>query len=193
MDWLKEYLGDMFEGVKAKLEAAGAKVKLANLAEGGYVAKDKFDAMETRAKTAEKTVTERDASITELKKVDPAQLQTRITELETANATQKTAHEEAVAAMRQDTALNAYLGGHKFTSDLAREAVFAKLKGAALKLGEDGKLVGADDVMKGIREKNPGAFEPPKQESRGLFTPPPQTTPAGSMAAALAERMNVPK
>lgn len=55
-------------------------------------------------------------------------------------------------------AIKSYLNGYKFTSKLAEDAVLAQLKAKELKL-EDGKPIGADDIMAKIKSENPGAFE----------------------------------
>lgn len=51
-----------------------------------------------------------------------------------------------------------FLAGQKFSSELAKSAVMAQMKEKAFKL-EDGKLIGADEFIKEIQEKNPKAFE----------------------------------
>lgn len=55
-------------------------------------------------------------------------------------------------------AVRDFLSGQKFSSELAKSAVFAQMKEKAFKL-EDGKLIGADEFMKEIIEKNPNAFQ----------------------------------
>lgn len=57
-----------------------------------------------------------------------------------------------------DYAVDKYVSGCKFTSDIAKQGVLAALKEKAFKL-EDGKLVGADEFMKTMQKENPAAFE----------------------------------
>lgn len=49
MEFLKEALGEDFEGFKEKIERfgneSGTPLKLANLSEGGYVSREKYDAL----------------------------------------------------------------------------------------------------------------------------------------------------
>ncbi|MEG1619372.1 MAG: phage scaffolding protein [Eubacterium sp.] len=66
--------------------------------------------------------------------------------------------EKDVAKRDYDRAVSDYVSGYKFTSELAKKAAIAEIKGKELKL-EDGKLLGADDLMNGIKTDNPGAFE----------------------------------
>jgi len=68
MEFLKEYLGEeLYKQVAEKL-AKTDKVKLANLADGGYVAKGKFDAETDKVKTLKDDLEKRDADLAELTK-----------------------------------------------------------------------------------------------------------------------------
>nr|DAZ26009.1 MAG TPA: minor structural protein [Caudoviricetes sp.] len=67
-------------------------------------------------------------------------------------------------AQTYDHALDAYLGGYKFTSDLARRGVEKEMKAKGFKL-EEGKFLGADDYMKSVMEANPAAFEQEQEDS----------------------------
>jgi len=57
-----------------------------------------------------------------------------------------------------NSAVDSFLSNYKFTSDLAKKAVFSELKEKEFKF-EDGKLLGAEDYIKSIKESNPTAFE----------------------------------
>ena len=65
--------------------------------------------------------------------------------------------EEDVAKREYERSITDFVGGYEFTSELAKEAAIAKLTAKELKM-EDGKLLGADDLMKEIQKNNPGAF-----------------------------------
>lgn len=68
MEFLKEPLGDeLYNQVAAKLKG-NDKIKLANLADGGYVGKEKFDASETTITDLRKQLADRDKDIATLKK-----------------------------------------------------------------------------------------------------------------------------
>lgn len=83
----------------------------------------------------------------------------------------KKAAEEWEAKYKQDTealktqmstkeyefAVDKFLGGVQFSSELAKKAVFAEFKDKGFKL-EEGKFLGADDYIKGLQETNPAAF-----------------------------------
>ncbi len=84
-------------------------------------------------------------------------------------------------------ALEKYLGGYEFTSELAKKAVLAELKAKEFKL-EDGKFLGVDDYMGQLKENNPGAF---KTETDPLpkITTKPQGEPAANPKIPLSELM----
>jgi hypothetical protein len=63
MEFLKEALGDeLYNQVAAKLKG-NDKIKLANLADGGYVGKEKFDASETTVADLRKQLTDRERTL----------------------------------------------------------------------------------------------------------------------------------
>lgn len=65
-----------------------------------------------------------------------------------------------IAEVQTDALIRDCLSGIEFTSGFAKDGVTAKVKAAGLKVSEDGKsLLGLDDLMKEIREKNPDAFK----------------------------------
>jgi hypothetical protein len=64
---LKEALGEeLYNQVTEKLKG-NDKIKLANLADGGYVGKEKFDASESTIADLKQQLTDRDKDIKELK------------------------------------------------------------------------------------------------------------------------------
>lgn len=80
--------------------------------------------------------------------------------------------EAKIQALTYDHALTECLAGYKFTSNLAREAAALKLKSAKLPLN-DGKIIGADDVISALKKDNPAAFEVPKAGGDALAGAPP--------------------
>lgn len=75
MDFLKEALGDeLYAQVETALKD-NDKIKLANLADGGYVGKEKYAALETEKEALQSQLDDQNAQLEELKKVDVAALQ----------------------------------------------------------------------------------------------------------------------
>lgn len=73
MDFLKELFGDKaltFDELKAAVEAASDKIKVANLKDGGYVDKDKFTAKEAELNLIKEQVAAANKQIDDFKKLD---------------------------------------------------------------------------------------------------------------------------
>lgn len=179
-DWLKTILGDdLYTQVEPKLTAAGDKVKLANLADGGYVSKDKYDALAAQLTEAKKALGERDGQLAELKKLEPEKLQARITELEAKNVADKQAADQRIAAMEFETALSAALTGAGAKNV---KAVSALLNRDGLKL-TDGAIVGLKEQLDKIKSENAFLFEEERAGGSGFSGKAP---PSGGEDAFLA-------
>lgn len=145
-----EYLKPLFEGgplsfeqMTEKLDAAEG-VKLVNLKDGGYVGKDKFDAMEARANGLQTQLSEANSK---LEGYDPEWKAK-------AQRMQQEADQE-VEAVKFDYALKAALSEAKARSP---EKVAKLIERDAIKL-VDGKLVGLDEQLKALKESDGYLFE----------------------------------
>ena len=149
-----EYLKPFFEGgplsfeqLTEKLDAADG-VKLANLKDGGYVGKDKFDALEARANGLQAQLSEANGK---LEGYDPDW-----------KAKAEAAEQQAaakVADLERGYAAEREAAGLKFSSASARRAFLAELAAKKLPL-QDGRLLGFDDFAKQYKQADPGAFLP---------------------------------
>jgi len=159
LDWLKTILGEAYtEDIDKKISTEIGK---------GFVAKSDFNAVNEAKKTLETSVSDRDKQIEDLKKIDPSALQAEITRLQSENTQKEADYQKQLDDMAYDGAATAHAAGLKFTSDLARKAFIAEIKAANLKMS-DGKLQGADDFTKTMREKNPTAFTPEQRGGGGF-------------------------
>ena len=94
LEWLKTILGDTYtEDIDKKVSAEIGKE---------FVARTDFNAVNETKKELDKTIRERDAQLEELKKVDAAGLQAKITELQESNTQAKTQYEETLKKTRLD-------------------------------------------------------------------------------------------
>ena len=139
------------------------------------------DTWKEKAETAEET-------LKGFEGIDPEQVQTEL-------ATWKKKAEDAEKDRDQKIyerdfadALKAELDGVKFTSEAAKKAVMADIKEAGLKL-KDGKILGLNDLIAQMKEKDASAFVDEEQENAqrnaahfGPVTAPrgQQTPPGGS-------------
>ena len=154
---------DLFEQVKAAIDAANAKepdklkhVRYADLSEGNYVSKEKYSELEAdKSSVAEQLKTAQDL-IEELKKNtngDEA-LQGKLTEYETTVAALKKENE----ALKIESALKlALLDADAKVSDIDY-LIFKAGQAGELKLGEDGKLNGQEDLVSGLKKQYPSNF-----------------------------------
>lgn len=155
MDFLKEYLGEeLYNKVAEKLKD-NDKVKLANLASGEYVGKDKFTASEENIKQLNKQLKDRDKQLDELKKIDAEGLKAEIEELQEANKTTQTEYEGKLQKQQFDFILDKSLGDAKAKNTKAIKALLdmdtIKLDGESLK--------GLDDQLKKLAESDSYLFD----------------------------------
>lgn len=99
------------------------------------------------------------AKIAEFGDTDPAKIKQEAADWKAKAETAETDFKNKLAEMEVSQAIEGAVSGLKFTSKLAKESVVAKVKSAGLKL-TDGKLIGFDDIIKGLKESDAGAFVP---------------------------------
>lgn len=118
--------------------------------------------------------------------IDPAQMNT---ELATWKKKAEDAEKDRDAKLYERDfadALKTALEGIKFSSEAAKKAVMADIKEAGLKL-KDGKILGLNDLISQMKEKDASAFvdeaQQQAQQNAARFTTPrgQQTTPPGTM------------
>ena len=149
---------------KMELSAEVAEKILSEYAKDMAAEQDKLQAAEADRDSYKDKFTAADQSLRELKDKD---IEGTEAELE-AYKQKYDALEKKMAADAYKRTVENYVGGYNFTSDLAKKAVITELLDKELKL-EDGKLLGADDIMKTIKDANPGAFV--AEETGGKKTP----------------------
>lgn len=114
------------------------------------------DKEKERADTAEET----------LKKFDGVDVETMQAELATWQQKAKDAEKDYADKLAQrdfEDALKEEISGYKFTSEAAKEAIMARIRGAGLKVN-DGKILGLSDLLAQMKEKDASAFVDEKQE-----------------------------
>lgn len=150
MEFLKPILGDeLYAQVSEKL--AGSKVKLADLASGMYVSKDKYADIETQLTEARTTITERDTQLNDLKRVgNPAELQAQIAQLQEQHKKDAEAAEQRIVAMQFENALTNALTTAKAKNP---KAVAALIDRQVLKLKGD-NIHGLKEQIEAIRQEN---------------------------------------
>lgn len=167
MDFLKEVLGDeLFNQFSEKVNAYNGNeankeklIKLVNLTDGGYVSKDKYGTLETDYNGKVGELTKAQELIEEMKKSTgkDTELQGKITDYETTIATLQQENE----TLKTENALKFALKDAGAV-DVEYLVFKAKEKGE-LKLGEDGKIKGIDELVTGLKTQLPSQFETKQQ------------------------------
>lgn len=189
MEFLKEALGDeLYDQVAAKLKG-NDKIKLANLAGGGYVGKEKFDASETTIADLRKQLADRDKDIAALKKSsgDNEALTKQLTDLQTKYKTDTEALQNKISQNVLNAALD--LGITKAKGKNSK-AVKALLDTSKLSVKDDGTVDGLDAALDALKKSDGYLFEQveTKPEGNGFHsgTPNPDTPEAKAVADAFA-------
>lgn len=189
MEFLKKLFGTTADGQAEALtyeqlaqKMTEAKLNVADLSTGEYVAKAKYDAKVEELKGISAQLGEANKAIEGFKAMDLEGIQKSADEWkqkyeqETANLKSQMEQKELSFAAER------FFSGYKFTSDVAAAGVRAEFDKQGFKLGEDGTFQGAKEWITGIQEKNPTAFEPKETPS-----PPPAFTAGMSGSGAPAK------
>lgn len=141
--------------------------KVMDSLDGNFVTKTRFNEVNEENKTLKKSVSDRDKQLEDLKKSsgDNEELKKQIETLQQENATQKKAHEAEMTQLRLDNAIDAALtaAGAKNT-----KAVRALLDTSKVKLGEDGKLTGFDDLLSAVQKSDSYLFAEKQQKQQNF-------------------------
>jgi len=160
---------------------------------GNFIPKNRFDEVNNTKKQLEKDVSTRDAQLEELKKAngDAEALQTKITELQTQNATEKSNYEAQVNKMQIDSAVEKSLTSAKAKNTTAVKALLSEFLAKAEMEGETVK--GLDDAVKKLTESEDTKFlfdtAPPTKPGFKGFKPGEKSdnTPGGAPPTSLAD------
>ncbi len=161
---LEEALDEKLYGqVKAAIDAINEKepdklkhIRYEDMSEGNYVLKDKYAALETDKASVDEKLKTAQGLIEQLKKGTKADetLQGKITEFETTVA----ALEAENKKLKTESALKlALLDADAKAADLDY-LMFKAGQNGELKLKEDGKLEGQDDLVSGLKKQYPANF-----------------------------------
>ena len=159
--------------------------KFADLSEGKYVSKDKYEnEVSSREGTINKlneTIKERDKDLKNLKtqlteagtdSEKLAELQTQFGNLQTQYKTDTDNYKAQLGKQAYEFAVKEFASGKKFTSNAAKRDFINSMIAKELKMEGD-KILGADDFVTAYSTDNADAFVVEKQEPQEPQTPPP--------------------
>lgn len=137
--------------------------KVMDSLDGNYVTKTRFNEVNEENKTLKKSVSDRDKQLEDLKKSsgDNEELKKQIETLQQENANQKKAHEAEMTQLRLDNAIDAALAAAGAKNI---KAVRALLDTSKVKVGEDGKLTGFDDLLSAVQKSDSYLFAEKQQK-----------------------------
>lgn len=189
MEFLKDILGDELYGqVEEKLKG-NDKVKLANLADGGYISKAKFDAETGKVRDLTTQLGDRDTQLKNLQTVDADKLNAEIIRLQGENQTQKETYDKQIKSQAKDYAIAEELRSAKAKN---ANAVKALLDDSKITY-KDGNIEGLSDQLKSLKEKESYLFDVEDKPKFNGLTPgeggdkPPQAGAATSLKGAIAQ------
>lgn len=137
--------------------------KVMDSLDGNYVTKTRLNEVNEENKTLKKSVSDRDKQLEDLKKSsgDNEELKKQIETLQQENANQKKAHDAEMTQLRLDNAIDAAL-----TAAGAKniKAVRALIDTSKVKVGEDGKLTGFDDLLSAVQKSDSYLFTEKQQK-----------------------------
>ena len=158
MDFMKSILGEELYGqVEEKVNAHNAaeenkdkQVKIENINGGGYVSKEKYLTLKTKADGLEEQLGTANTEIQSYKEMDIDGIKQKAQEWETKYATDTQALQEKMNQQTYQFEAERYLGNYKFSSELAKKAAVSEFLKKKFQL-QDGKFLGADDFMKQMK------------------------------------------
>lgn len=163
--------------------------KVMDSLDGDFVTKARFNEVNEELKASKKSISDRDKQLEDLKKSagDNTALTQQIADLQKANTDQQKAHEQEIAALKLNNAVEMALSGAKAKNI---KAVRAMLDDAKIKLGEDGKLSGLDEQIEALKKSDGYMFEvsEPQQQFTG-FQPGASSTVPNSAQAGYETRL----
>lgn len=170
---LQDILGEeLFSQVDAKIQEHNSgiedklkHVRFVDLSEGGYISKEKFQALKTQADGLDKQLKEASTEIQSYKEMDIEGIKKKTQEWENRYKADTEALQKQIEQQGYDFETERYIGNYKFSSDLARKAALSELREKKFQL-QDGTFLGADDFMKQMKESNPAAFVDEKQNEQ---------------------------
>lgn len=204
LEFLQELFGTGEDGQPKALTydqlekaAASAKdIKAVNLASGGYVSKDKFDAKNTELEGVEKQLKDANATIKSYKDMDIDGIKKSVSDWQTKYETDTKTLKDQLAKQERNSARDLYFSRVDFASKAAKAGMMAEFDQKNFRL-VDGKFEGADAWLEEQRKSDPASFkqkeEKKPEEQAGTGNPqnrPPQIT-TGTNSGAASNAHNV--
>lgn len=170
---LKTILGeDLVKQIETKIgtldEEAKGKLNIANVGDGSYMPRAKYNALNDSVEDFKKQIADRDTQLEDLKKANKGNedLVAKIKTLQDENATIKTDYEAKLEAQARSTAISEAISGAKAKNV---KTILPLLDDSKI-IYKDGKLVGVDEQLKALKEAEDSSFlfEATPQHNKGF-------------------------
>lgn len=127
--------------------------------------------------------------------VDAEGLKAKIKELEDANKLKDAEYQKKLEARDYKDAIEKMVADIKFSSNAAKKAFVADLEANPLQM-RDGKVLGFEDYLKGVKESDPDSFVKESDDNKAKFTTPngaqtDDNKPASAQEVALRAAMGL--
>lgn len=134
-----------------------------------YIPKHRFDEVNEENKTLKGTVEDNKKALDELKKStgDAEALKKQIETMQTENKTKDEQYQKDMKDLKLTNAIKLAVAGKAHDEDLVA-GLFDKSK---LILGDDGKITGLDEQLKGLQESKKFLFKEEQQQQKPGFVP----------------------
>ncbi|MEN7644236.1 phage scaffolding protein [Clostridioides difficile] len=119
--------------------------------------KEKYQSLEIKVGGLEQQLKDANKEIKGYKDMNIEDIQKKALEWEAKYNDDTKALKEQLENKDYENTLKEFLGKYKFSSELSKMAVFADLKEKKIKR-ENGTLLGAEEYLNQLKEKDPGAF-----------------------------------
>lgn len=138
---------------------ADKNLNIINLADGGYVTKDKLDAKITELNGVKQQLDDANKEIKSYKDMDIDGIKQKAADWETKYTTETQALNDKLATQAREHAEEMFLSGYKFTSTPARKGVLDELRAKKFQI-ENGTILGGKEFMQSLMENEEykGAF-----------------------------------
>lgn len=126
-------------------------IKIANLADGGYVSKDKYSNLENNVSEYQKKIESLQNSVEDIKT-----LKEKISTL-------STEYEDKIKDMQMDTALKMAVNNEAYDTDI----VLSLVDKSILKVQNDGSVIGLDEQINTLKKDKPFLFKSSTEKKTG--------------------------
>lgn len=163
MEFLKDILGDdLYTQVETKINAhneqnKGKQVKIANLGNGEYVSKSKYDTLQTDLQNQKDLLKSANAEIDSYKSMDIEAIKKSAEDYKTKFETAEKDYQAKIQEIEYNNKLDKYVGGLNLKNDIYKKEVISRIKEKELKFDGD-TLLGAEELVKGFKEQYADAF-----------------------------------